>query len=370
MTPESGNRPPQRDENPQGIDLPLDPLPGHSSRSRLERILRRGEFAVTAELNPPDSADPEDVYERVAIFDGWVDGINAVDASGANCHMSSVGICALLTRMGYAPILQIACRDRNRIAIQGDVLGASAMGVSNILCLTGDGVQAGDQPGAKPVFDLDCMSLLETIRTMRDEAKFLSGRKLTTPPEVFLGAAINPFAPPHDFRPLRLAKKIAAGAQFVQSQYCFDVPMFREYMKRVNDMGLTEECFVMCGVGPLASAKTARWIRNNVPGIHIPESVIARLEGAENQKQEGKHLCIDIIDEVMEIEGVSGIHVMAYRQEEFVAEIVHDSGALKGRRPWKREIRPDDLMVAERLEDIIHEQQSEVPAKSRKSVTK
>ena len=355
MTSDNGERPPQRDENPLGIDLPLEPLPDHTSRSRLERILRRGEFAVTTELNPPDSANPEDVYERAAIFDGWVDGINAVDASGANCHMSSVGICALLTRMGYAPIFQIACRDRNRIAIQGDVLGAAAMGVSNILCLTGDGVQAGDQPGAKPVFDLDCMSLLETIRTMRDEARFLSGRKLTTPPEVFLGAAINPFAPPFDFRPMRFAKKIAAGAQFVQSQYCFDVPMFREYMKRVNDMGLTEECFVLCGVGPLASAKTARWIRSNVPGIHIPDSVISRLEGADNQKQEGKRLAIDIIDEVKEIEGVSGIHVMAYRQEEYVAEIVHDSGVLKGRKPWKREVRADDAMVAERLEEILQD---------------
>ena len=197
----SERRPRQRDENPAGIDLPLERLPGHSSRGRLERVLRRGEFAVTAELNPPDSADPGDVYNRAKIFDGWVDAINAVDASGANCHMSSVGICALLTRMGYAPIMQIACRDRNRIAIQGDVLGGAAMGVANMLCLTGDGVQAGDQPGAKPVFDLDCMSLLETIRIMRDNSKFLSGRKLTTPPEVFLGAAINPFAPPRRFPP-------------------------------------------------------------------------------------------------------------------------------------------------------------------------
>ena len=359
MTPSP--RPPQQDENPAGIDLPLDPLPGHSSRGRLERILRRGEFAVTAELNPPDSANPEDVYERAKVFDGWVDAINAVDASGANCHMSSVGICALLTRMGYAPVFQISCRDRNRIAIQGDVLGAAAMGVANILCLTGDGVQAGDQPGAKPVFDLDCMSLLETIRTMRDEQKFLSGRKLTTPPAVFLGAAINPFAPPYEFRPHRLAKKIAAGAQFVQSQYCFDVPMFREYMKRVTDLGLTEECYVLCGVGPLASAKTARWIRSNVPGIHIPDAVVARLEGAADQKKEGKQLAIDIINEVKEIEGVSGIHVMAYRQEEFVAEIVHESGVLKGRRPWRREPRPDDALVAERLDHILHDSPTETP---------
>jgi 5,10-methylenetetrahydrofolate reductase len=352
-------RPPQPDENPAGIDLPLEPQPGHSSLGRLERILRRGEFAVTAELNPPDSANPEEVYERASVFDGWVDGINAVDASGANCHMSSVGICALLTRIGYAPIMQIACRDRNRIAIQGDVLGASAMGVANILCLTGDGVQAGDQSGAKPVFDLDCMSLLETIRTMRDEAKFLSGRKLTTPPAVFLGAAINPFAPPYDFRPHRLAKKIAAGAQFVQSQYCYDVPMLREYMKRVRDMGLTENCFVLCGVGPLASARTAKWMRSNVPGVHIPDAVIARLEGAEKQKEEGKRLCIDIINEVKEIEGISGIHMMAYRQEELVAEIVHESGVLKGRRPWQKEPKHDDALIAERLEHILGDDTTE-----------
>lgn len=355
-------RPPQRDENPAGVDLPLDPLPGHSSRGRLERVLRRGEFAVTAELNPPDSADPEDVYNRARIFDGWVDGINAVDASGANCHMSSVGICALLTRMGYAPIMQISCRDRNRIAIQGDVLGAAAMGVGNILCLTGDGVQAGDQPGAKPVFDLDCMSLLETIRIMRDHGKFLSGRKLTTRPEVFLGAAINPFAPPYDFRPYRLGKKIAAGAQFVQSQYCFDVPMFREYMKRVTDLGFTEQCYILCGVGPLASAKTARWIRSNVPGIHIPDAIIKRLEGAADQKKEGKQLAIDIINEVKEITGVSGVHVMAYRQEEYVAEIVDESGVLKGRRPWKREPRRDDQLVAERLDHILHDNVTETQA--------
>ena len=344
----------QIDENPAGIHLPLDPLPGHSSRGRLERVLRRGEFAVTTELNPPDSADPEDVYNRAKVFDGWVDAINAVDASGANCHMSSVGICALLTRMGYAPIMQIACRDKNRIAIQGDVLGGAAMGVANMLCLTGDGVQAGDQPGAKPVFDLDCMSLLETCRIMRDNGKFLSGRKLTTPPQIFLGAAINPFAPPIDFRPLRLAKKIQAGAQFVQSQYCFDVPMFRTYMQRVRDLGLTEKVFILCGVGPLASAKTAKWIRSNVPGIHIPDAVIRRLEGAQDQKGEGKRLCIDIINEVKEIEGVSGVHVMAYRQEEYVAEIVSESGILRGRQPWKREARRDDQAVADRLEHLLH----------------
>jgi len=319
--------------NNNGLDFKdfEETSPGHTSRGRLERILRRGEFAVTAELNPPDSADPNEVFERGAIFDGWVDGINATDGSGANCHMSSVGICALLTRRGYAPIMQISCRDRNRIAIQGDVLGAAAMGVSNILCLTGDGVESGDQPGAKPVFDLDCMSLLETIRVMRDEGKFLSGRKITYPPHLFLGAAINPFAPPHDFRPLRLAKKIEAGAQFVQSQYCFDIPMLKEYMNQVTDMGLNERCFILIGVGPLASARAARWIRTNVPGIHIPDAVIERIECADDQRLESKKICIEIMQQIKEMPGISGVHVMAYRQEELVSEVVHESGVLQGR---------------------------------------
>lgn len=332
---------------------PLPDLPGHSSRSRLERILRRGEFAVTAELNPPDSANAEDVIERAAIFEGWVDAINATDGSGANCHMSSVAICALLTRAGFSPVLQISCRDKNRIAIQGDVLGAAALGVGNVLCLTGDGVQAGDHPGAKPVFDFDSLSLLQTIRAMRDENRFLSGRKITTPPRLFLGAASNPFAPPYDFRPIRLAKKIAAGAQFVQTQYCYDVPMFERFMDKVRDMGLHETCYIMVGVGPLASAKAAKWIRTNVPGIHIPDSVIARLEGAEDQRREGKRICVEIIQQVKEIAGVAGVHVMAYRQEESVAEIVQDSGVLKGRKPWRRDLEAEPIDLQARVERIL-----------------
>ena len=325
--------PQMADLGPLDPGAPLGPLPGHSSRGRLERVLRTGDFAVTAELSPPDSANPMDVFERASIFDGWVDAINATDGSGANCHMSSVGVCSLLTRVGYAPVMQISCRDRNRIAIQGDVLGASAMGVGNILCLTGDGVQCGDHGEAKPVFDLDCMSLLEAIRSMRDESLLLSGRKLDKAPEVFLGAAANPFVPPYDFRPLRLAKKIAAGAQFVQTQYCYDVPLLERYMARVRDMGLHEKCFILVGVGPLASARAAGWIRTNVPGVHIPDHVIKRLEDAEKQKQEGKRLCIDLIQEIREIEGVAGIHLMAYRQEEAVAEIIDQSGVLRGRTP-------------------------------------
>ena len=322
---------------------PLPELPGHSSRGRLERVLRRGEFAVTAELNPPDSANPDDVLERVKPFEGWVDAINATDGSGANCHMSSVAICALLTRVGYSPVFQISCRDYNRIAIQGNVLGAAALGVCNVLCLSGDGVQSGDHPEAKPVFDLDSTALLSTIRTMRDEQRFLSGRKITTPPAMFLGAAANPFVPPYDFRPINLAKKVQAGAQFIQTQYCFDVPLLERFMARIRDMGLHEKCFIMVGVGPLASARTAKWMRSNVPGVHVPDDVIKRLEGAQDQKEEGKRLCIDIIQQVREIKGVAGVHVMAYRQEEYVAEIVHESGVLAGRTPWRRDMEPSPI---------------------------
>lgn len=320
------------DEPTPGENLPI--LPGHVSPGRLERVLRAGHFAVTTEIAPPDSANPEEVYARAKLFDGYVDAMNATDGSGAHCHMSSVGMCSLLTRKGYAMVMQISCRDRNRIAIQGDVLGAAAMGVCNILCLSGDGVQAGDHPEAKPVFDLDSMTTLNTIRTMRDESRFLSGRKLTYPPKVFLGGAANPFAPPFDYRPLRLAKKIAAGAQFVQTQYCFDMEMFKTYMQKVRDLGLDKQVFILLGVGPLASAKTAEWIRSNVAGVHIPDSIINRLKGAQNQKQEGINICIDMINQAREIEGVHGVHIMAYRQEQHVAEIVERSGALEGRTPW------------------------------------
>jgi len=321
------------DEPAPGENLPI--LPGHTSPGRFERVLRAGQFAVTAEIAPPDSADPADVYERAALFDGYVDAINATDSSGANCHMSSMGICSLLTRRGYAMILQQSCRDRNRIAMQGDILGAAAMGVCNILCLSGDGVQSGDHPEAKPVFDMDSISALSMVRHMRDEQQFLSGRAINSPPRLFLGGAANPFAPPLDFRPHRMAKKIAAGAQFIQTQYCFDVERMKTFMAQVRDMGLLEKAYVLAGVGPLASAKAAEWIRKNVAGVHIPDDVIQRLAGAENQKQEGVDLCVDLIEQVREIEGVSGVHIMAYRMEDRIGEIVARSNALSGREPWR-----------------------------------
>ncbi len=308
--------------------------PGHSSPGFLEKLLRAGEFTVTTELSPPDSSDPEEVFKRARIFDGYVDAINATDGSGANCHMSSAAVCALLRKAGYSVVMQVSCRDRNRIAIQGDVLGAAALGVASILCLTGDGVQNGDHPQAKPVFDLESITLLSLLRKMRDESQFESGRKITQPPRLFLGATANPFVPPFDFRPLRLAKKIEAGAQFIQTQYCFDIDRLKQFMSVARNMGLHEKVFILVGVGPLASARAAEWIRTNVPGVHIPDAIIRRLRKSENQSKEGKRICIELVQQVREIEGVSGIHIMAYRQEEAIAEIVQQSKVLGSRTPW------------------------------------
>ena len=305
-----------------------------SGMGAFEKLLGSGQFAVTAELSPPDSADPEEVYSRARVFDGYVDAINATDGSGANCHMSSIAVCSLLERRGYTTVMQISCRDRNRLAVQGDVLGASALGISNMLCLSGDSVQAGDHPGAKPVFDLDCMSLIATLRGMRDDSRYLSGRTLTTAPRILIGAAANPFVPPFEYRVQRLAKKISAGASFVQTQFCFDIARLKEYMGQVRDLGLHEKCAILVGVGPLNSPRAARWIRDNVPGVHIPDHVIKRLEGAERPRLEGRRLCMEMIQQIREVEGVAGVHVMAYRQEEAIAEIIDASGVLAGRMPW------------------------------------
>jgi methylenetetrahydrofolate reductase (NADPH) len=304
------------------------------SGSRLERVLRSGRFAVTAELNPPDSADPQAAYDRALVLSSVCDAINATDAAGATVHMSSVAIASLLVQGGYDVVMQMSCRDRNRIALQGDLLGGAALGVKNVLCLTGDGVQVGDQPGAKPVFDLDSITLLRTARILRDKGTFLSGRPIDSPPKLFLGAASNPFAPPFDFRPIRLAKKVEAGADFVQTQYCFDLPRLRSFMSQVRDMGLDRRVFILVGVGPLRSAKAAEWMRTNVPSVNIPDEIIARLRGAPKgqQRREGKRICTEIIQQVREIPGVAGVHVMAYRQEELVAEIIEEAGLLSRQR--------------------------------------
>ena len=298
-------------------------VPGDAD-SRLARVLRSGRFAVTAELRAPDSANPGDTYENALVLAEFCDAINATDGSGANCHMSSLACCALLTGAGYEPVLQVSCRDRNRIAIQGDLLGAAALGIRNVLCLTGDDVSAGDQPEARRVFDLDSIQLLQVARMMRDDGVFLSGRRLSTAPPLFLGAVENPFAPPIQWRAQRLAKKVLAGAQFVQTQFCFDVPLLEQFMQRVRDLGLHEQVFIIVGVGPLRSAKAAEFMRARVPGVWIPEHVLRRMQttATSRQAEEGRRICIEIIEQVREIAGVRGVHLMAHRQEEAIVDIV------------------------------------------------
>jgi methylenetetrahydrofolate reductase (NADPH) len=262
--------------------------------------------------------------------------------------MSSVAICALLTRAGYEPVMQVACRDRNRIAIQGDVLGAAAMGVKNLLCLTGDDTSAGDQPEAKRVFDLDSIHLLRTVKIMRDQGQYLSGRKITQPPRLFLGAAVNPFVQPFDWRPLRLAKKIQAGANFIQTQYCFDVPRFRKFMQQVRDLGIDQKVCLLVGVGPLRSDRAAEFMRTKVPGVVIPDEIVERLRKTPSEKKQevGKQICVEIIQQVREIDGVAGVHVMAYRQEELVAEIIEEAGLLP--RPRQPKAPNPDPFTQER----------------------
>jgi 5,10-methylenetetrahydrofolate reductase len=305
---------------------PLCGAPATASGSALESLLASGAFAVTAEFSPPDSADPAEVHARLAHYRGHVDAINVTDGSGANCHMSSLGVSALLLQAGCEPVMQITCRDRNRIAIQGDILGAAALGIRNLLCLTGDSTLVGDHPDAKPVCDLDSMSLLQTARILRDEGRFLSGRSLSVSPRLFLGGADNPFAPPFDMRPMRLARKIAAGAQFIQTQYCFDLGLLAAYMQRVRDEGLDRRCHILIGVGPIGSARTARWLRSKVPGVHIPDEIVRRLEQAADPRAEGRRMCIEFIQAIRAIRGIAGVHIMAQRQDQMIPDIVRESG--------------------------------------------
>ncbi|MGH2621743.1 MAG: methylenetetrahydrofolate reductase [Anaerolineales bacterium] len=300
------------------------------SDGRLERVLRSGQFAVTAELNPPDSSDPQVTYDRAARLADVCDAINTPDASGATVHLASLGLAALLAQRGYDVVMQLACRDRNRIALQGELLAAAALGVHSVLCLTGDGLQAGDHPQARPVFDLDSIQLLNTARIMRDHSRYLSGRTLDKPPRLFLGAAENPFAPPYDFRPLRLAKKVEAGADFFQLQFCFDLPRFEQFMRAVRELGLHERAFILAGVGPLRSVQAAEWMRSHIPGVVIPDEVIRRLQGVppNQQLERGKRLCVEIIQQLREIPGVHGVHIMAFRHEALAAEIIEEAGLL------------------------------------------
>jgi len=298
--------------------------------SRLEKILDTGAFAVTSECGPPRGADPDIIREKGALLKGVVDAANITDCQTSVVRMSSFASCLILKEMGFDPILQMVTRDRNRIAIQSDILGAAALGINNILCLSGDHQRFGDHPQAKNVYDIDSIQLIMTVKKMRDEGRFLNDDELTKPPQLFIGAAANPFADPVDIRALRLAKKAAAGVQFIQTQCIFNLDRFGQWMREVVDMGLHEKVAILAGVTPLKSVGMGKYMKNLVPGMDVPDPIIERLKGVpkEQQSAEGIKICIETIQQIKEMEGVRGVHIMAIEWEEKVKEIAQGAALL------------------------------------------
>ena len=300
------------------------------SGSNLERILTEGKFAVTGELGPPRGADVDAVKEKAQYLKGMVDAVNITDNQTAMARMASMAASVLAIQEGLEPNYQMVCRDRNRIAMQADVLGASALGIRNMLCLSGDHQIFGDDPKSKKVFDIDSIQLIAMVKMMRDEGKFMSGKELTVPPKMFIGAAANPFAEPYQFRVQRLAKKVRAGADFVQTQCIYNMDRFREWVRQASDMGLTEKVYVLAGVTPMKSLGMARYMQKNVPGLDVPDWVIDRLKGVEKKKQasEGIAICCEQIAEFKEMQGIAGVHLMAIEWEKRVPEIVEKAQLL------------------------------------------
>ena len=301
------------------------------SGSNLEKVLTAGHFAVTAELGPPPGADVEFVRKKAELLRGVVDAVNVTDNQTAVVRMSSVAVSTLLVGMGIEPVMQMVCRDRNRIAMQSDIFGAAALGIRNLTCLTGDHQAFGNQGGAKKVYDVDSVQLISIVKRMRDERKILgSDEEIVGNVPMFIGAAANPFAKPYEFRALRLAKKVEAGADYVQTQCVYDVKMFAEWMKAVRDLGVHTKCRILAGVTPLKSAGMARYMAEQVPGIIIPPEIIARMAAAPKGKgaEVGLAICAEIIEQLRAIEGVAGIHVMAIEWEQKVREIVQTAKLL------------------------------------------
>jgi methylenetetrahydrofolate reductase (NADPH) len=311
--------PPARD----GI-WPASGRPVPALRARLES----GETAVTAEIGPPRGADPEAVRRKVALVRGWVDAVNITDGQGAHVRMSNWAASLLALAAGVEPVMQVTCRDRNRIALQSDLLSAAALGIPNVLLMTGDHPRFGDHPDAKPVFDLDSVQLVWTARTMRDEGRLLSGRKLDPPPRWLIGAVENPFAPPDRFRAARLGKKVAAGADFVQTQFVFDIAVFTRWMAEVRDLGLIRRCKILAGVGPVRSLRALEHMRTAVPGLSIPDQVERRLRGVPGDRvaQEGMAMCAETIQQILQVPGVSGVHVMSPGFEQGIPGILDLAG--------------------------------------------
>ncbi|MCX8126542.1 MAG: methylenetetrahydrofolate reductase [Dehalococcoidia bacterium] len=290
--------------------------------TNLEKVLESGHFAVTAEVGPPRGTTAKVVQSKGLALKDYTDAINVTDNQTAIVRMSSVAGCCLLKQLGIDPVMQIVCRDRNRIAIQSDVLGAVALGIGNILCLTGDHQKLGNHPTAKGVFDLDSIQLIAMLKKMRDEKKFLSGDPISSDVPIFIGAAENPYAHPFEFRVQRLAKKVEAGANFIQTQAVYDVARFAEWMKRVVDRGLDQRVHILAGIIPMKSAGMARYMRDYVAGVYVPDALVARMEDARDAKQEGVNIALEVIEQLKEIQGIKGIHIMAVGWEEIVPVIV------------------------------------------------
>ncbi|MBW1713082.1 MAG: methylenetetrahydrofolate reductase [Deltaproteobacteria bacterium] len=298
------------------------------TESRLEKIFAAGHLAVTGECGPPRGTEAEVVQEKGKLLKGYVDAVNVTDNQTAVVRMSSMAACVHLKQMGLEPILQMVCRDRNRIAMQSDILGAASFGINTMLCLSGDHQTFGDHPQAANVFDLDSMQLLYTVRKMRDEGKFLGGDEIKEPPKMFVGAASNPFADPFEMRVVRLAKKVAAGAEFIQTQCIYNLDKFEKFMEMVRDRGLDEKVKIMAGLTPMKSVGMARYMKKNVPGMDVPDDIIKRLQGAEKGKQadEGLTMTVEAIQRLKEVKGVAGFHIMAIEWEAKVPEIVERAG--------------------------------------------
>ncbi len=300
------------------------------SGSNLEKVLSAGKFAVTGELGPPRGGNASAIKEKAQPLKGMVDAVNITDNQTAVVRMASWAASTLLMKEGLEPNYQMVCRDRNRIAMQSDILGAYALGVRNMLCLSGDHQLFGDHPKSKKVFDIDSMQLISMARKMRDEGKFLNGEELTEAPKMFIGAAANPFGEPYEYRVHRLAKKIAAGADFIQTQCIYNMERFREWIKQANDMGLTEKTYILAGVTPMKALGMARYMQKNVPGMDVPDWVIKRLQGVEKKQQgsEGIAICCEQIEEFKEMKGVAGVHIMAIEWEHRMPEIVEKAKLL------------------------------------------
>jgi methylenetetrahydrofolate reductase (NADPH) len=301
-----------------------------NSESNLQKVLKAGEFAFTGELGPPRGTNTEEVREKAQFLKGNVDSVNITDNQTAVVRMSSWAASLLIIEEGLEPNYQMVCRDRNRLAMQGDILGASALGIRNMLCLSGDHQQFGDHPDAKGVFDIDSTQLIATVKQMRDEGLFLSGGEIDKPPKMFIGAASNPFAEPYEWRVNRLAKKIEAGADFIQTQCIYNMDRFREFMRVANEEGLTDQFYMLAGVTPMKSVGMARYMKSKVPGMDVPDEIIDRLKGVEKGKvaDEGIKIACEQIEEFKEMKGVHGVHMMAIEWEHKVPEIAERAKVL------------------------------------------